>query len=184
VPAFLVALVRERVLVVNMSLLPYLHLVLALVYLSGMVFVGGVLIPASRRPQEARRTLQSIAQVIKVVHPISLAALGLLIITGAAMLTDLKAALGGRYFSQLFSTLGPKLLVVFILALLNSYQFFGLGLRLTRFMVEVASGQEVMADDQVAAKLMLVGRLQRCAWIGAALGGAALYLGLAMGRGW
>jgi hypothetical protein len=51
-------------------------------------------------------------------------------------------------------------------------------------MVEAASGQEVMADDQVAAKLMLVGRLQRCAWIGAALGGAALYLGLAMGRGW
>jgi len=100
------------------------------------------------------------------------------------MLTDLKAALGSRYFIHLFSTLGPKLLVVFILALLNSYQFFGLGLCLTRFMVEAASGQEVMADDQVAAKLMLVGRLQRCAWIGAALGGAALYLGLAMGRGW
>ena len=108
----------------------------------------------------------------------------MLIITGAAMLTDLKAALGGRYFSQLFSTLGPKLLVVFILALLNSHQFFGLGLRLTRSMVEAAGGQEVIVDDRIAAKLMLVGRLERCAWIGAVLGGAALYLGLAMGRGW
>lgn len=169
---------------VTMTLLPYLHLVLALLYLSGMVFVGGFLIPAARRFGEAQRTLQSIAQVIKVVHPISLASLGLLIITGAAMLTDLKAALGGRYFSQLFSTLGPKLLVVFILALLNSYQFFGLGLRLTRSMVKDAGGQEVVEDDRIATALMQVGRLQRCAWIGAALGGAALYLGLAMGRGW
>lgn len=164
-----------------MSPLPYLHLTVALVYLSGMVFVGGFLIPVARQLREARRTLESIVTVVKVVHPISLASLGLLIITGAAMLTDLKAALGGRYFSQLFSTLGPKLLVVFILALLNSYQFFGLGLRLTRSMAGGGWGQHVMADDRKAPEFALVGRLQRCAWIGAALGGAALYLGLAMG---
>jgi len=167
-----------------MSPLPYLHLVVAFLYLSGMVFIGGFLIPAARRFPGARQTLQSIARVITVVHPISLASLGVLIITGAAMLTDLKAALGSRYFIHLFSTLGPKLLVVFILALLNSYQFFGLGLRLTRSMVEDAGGQEVVEDDRIATALMQVGRLQRCAWIGAALGGAALYLGLAMGRGW
>jgi uncharacterized membrane protein len=170
--------------VINMPPLPYLHLVLAFLYLSGMVFVGGFLIPAARRFPGARQTLQSIARVITVVHPISLASLGVLIITGAAMLTDLKAALGSRYFIHLFSTLGPKLLVVFILALLNSYQFFGLGLRLTRSMGEDARGQVVVEDDRIAAGLLLVGRLQRCAWIGAALGGAALYLGLAMGRGW
>ena len=164
--------------------LPYLHLVVAFLYLSGMVFVGGFLIPAARRYQEARQALQSIARVITVVHPISLASLGVLIITGAAMLTDLKAALGGRYFSQLFSTLGPKLLVVFVLALLNSYQFFGVGLRLTRSLAGGVAEQEVITDDQMAAGLMLVRRLQRCAWIGAALGGVALYLGLAMGRGW
>jgi hypothetical protein len=29
-----------------------------------------------------------------------------------------------------------------------------------------------------------VGRMQWCAWIAVALGGAALYLGLAMGHGW
>lgn len=167
-----------------MSSQPYLHLVLALLYLSGMVFVGGFLIPAARRFPEAQRTLQAVAQVVKVVHPISLASLGLLIITGAAMLTDLKAALGGHYFSHLFSTLGPKLLAVFILAMLNSYQFFGVGLRLTRSMAVSAERQQGMADAQMAAALMQVGRLQRCAWIGAALGGAALYLGLAMGRGW
>jgi hypothetical protein len=51
-------------------------------------------------------------------------------------------------------------------------------------MVQDAGGQEVVEGDRIAAGLMLVGRLQRCAWIGAALGGAALYLGLAMGRGW
>ena len=170
--------------VVTVSPLPYLHLVVAFLYLSGMVFVGGFLIPTARRFPEARQTFQSIARVITVVHPISLASLGVLIITGAAMLTDLKAALGSRYFIHLFSTLGPKLLVVFVLALLNSYQFFGLGLRLTRSMVDGAERQEGMADDRIAAGLMLVGRLQRCAWIGAALGGAALYLGLAMGRGW
>jgi uncharacterized membrane protein len=167
---------------VSMSPVPYLHVVLAVLYMGGMLFIGAFLIPAARRFREARRTLESIAQVVRVVHPISLASLGLLILSGAAMLTDLKAALGDRYFGQLFSTLGPKLLLVFILALLNSYQFFGLGLRLTRSAAEVGHGHGAMADDQAAARFILVGRLQRCAWIGASIGGAALYLGVAMGR--
>jgi uncharacterized membrane protein len=167
-----------------MSLVLYLHVVLAALYLGGMLFIGAFLIPAARRLREMRRAHESIAQVVRVVHPISLASLGLLILTGAAMLTDLKAALGGRYFGQLFSTLGPKLLLVFILALVNSYQFFGLGLRLTRSMAEAGHGHGAMEGDQAAARRVLVGRLQRCAWVGASLGGAALYLGLAMGRGW
>ncbi|MGH7410588.1 MAG: hypothetical protein ACREJ6_05945, partial [Candidatus Methylomirabilis sp.] len=107
--------------------MPYLHLVAGLLYLGGMIFIGGLLIPAARRLGEARRVIQAIGHLVKIVHPTSLAALGLLIMTGAVMLTDLKVALGSRYFSELFATLGSKLLVVFVLALLNSYQFFGLG---------------------------------------------------------
>ena len=166
-----------------MSGLSYLHLASALIYFGGMVFTGGLLIPSARRLPEPRMTLQTIGQVIKIVHPVLLASLGFLIMTGAAMLTNLKAALGNLYFSRLFATLGPKLLVVFILALLNSYQFFRLGLPLTRSMAEGEEGARI-ADARAAEMLVLVSRLQGCAWAAAALGGAAVALGLALRHGW
>ena len=162
---------------------PYLHLVAGLLYLGGMLFIGGLLIPAARRLREGRSTLLIIAHLIKIVHPISLALLGLLIMTGASMLTDLKIALGGRYFSHLFATLGPKLLVVFVLALLNTYQFFGPGLCLTRSIAQEAEEQTAVTEEQVTAMLLMVGRLQRCAWTGFALGAVAAYLGVAIGHG-
>ncbi len=168
----------------TVSPLPYLHLVSALVYVGGMVFTGGLLIPAARRLQEGRGTLAVIGQVVKILHPILLACLGLLIMTGAVMLTNLKVTLGDRYFGRVFSTLGPKLLVVFVLALLNSYQFFGLGLRVTRSLAEEPVGPVGMPLERIGAMLPLVARLQWCAWIGAVLGGAVVYLGLVMERGW
>lgn len=165
-----------------MSFVPFLHLVAGLLYLGGMIFIGGLLIPAARRLGEVRRVIQAIGHLVQIVHPTSLAALGLLIMTGAVMLTDLKVALGSRYFSELFATLGSKLLVVFVLALLNSYQFFGLGLRLTRSVAQGPEGHEAISEGQMAVLLTKVDRLQRCAWAGAALGGAAVYLGLALGH--
>ena len=167
-----------------MSCLAYLHLVSALIYVGGMVFTGGLLISSARRLRDVESTLQAISQVIKIVHPVLLGALGLLIMTGAAMLTNLKATLGSRYFSQLFGTLGPKLLVVFILALLNTYQFFRLGLPLTRSLTEAAEGPVAISQERMAAMLTLVGRLQACAWTAAVLGGAAGALGLALRYQW
>ncbi len=164
--------------------LPYLHLLSALIYLGGMVFIGGFLVPSARRLGEAGRTLEAIGQVLKIVHPILLGSLGLLIITGAAMLTSLKAALGSRYFSQLITTLGPKLFVVFILTLLSSYQFFRLGLPLSRSTGEEAQAPLKMPREGMSALLKLVGRLQGCAWTAAALGGVAGALGLALRHGW
>jgi hypothetical protein len=99
------------------------------------------------------------------------------------MLTDLKVALGERYFTELFATLGPKLLVVFVAALLNSYQFFGVGLRLTRA-VAGADGDRLSAGgERIPAVLAPAARLQSCAWGGAILGGLAIYLGLVMRGG-
>ena len=166
------------------SPLPYAHLVLALVYVGGMAFTGGLLIPAARRLREPVAALEWTGQAIKILHPILLACLGLSIMTGAGMLTELKVVLGGRYFDHVFSTLGPKLLVVFILALLNSYQFFGLGLPLSRSIPEVAEGPTGMPQEQMTALLTLMGRLQRCAWAAAVLAGVAGVLGLALRRGW
>jgi uncharacterized membrane protein len=167
-----------------MSFLPYAHLLAALLYVGGMVCVAGLLIPVARRLPEGQRAIRAVVQLIAILHPVLLASLGVLIVTGAAMLTDLKVALGSRYFSQVFTTLGPKLLVVFILALLNAYQFFGLGLRLSRSTATDGERSVATTDGQTAVINATVGKLQWCAWVGAALGGVAVYLGLAMGHGW
>jgi uncharacterized membrane protein len=162
----------------------YLHLLAVVLYLGSLAFVGGLLIPAARRLAEPQQTLQVVGQVVRVVHPVALGLLGAAILAGAAMLTDLKAALRERYFIDVFAALGPKLLAVFLLALLNSYQFFGVGLRLTRAVSQVLEEQASMSDEQVAVMVSVVGRLQWCAWLGFILGSVALYLGLVMRREW
>jgi hypothetical protein len=166
-----------------MSVLSYVHLLAAVLYLGAMLFVGALLAPVARRLREEPGAGEALAHVVAVAHPVALGALGLLIIGGAAMLTDLKVALGQRYFTELFATLAPKLLVVFIAALLNSYQFFGVGLRLTRAAAG-ADGDRPPADsERPAAVLAAAARLQSCAWGGAILGGLAIYLGLVMRGG-
>jgi len=102
------------------------------VYLGGTVFLGAVLIPVLRRRGLDAEGLQLLAGVLRIFHPVSLASLGLLVLTGAVALTPLKESLGPEYVPRLFGVLALKLLLVFILIMVSSYQFFALGPRFLR----------------------------------------------------
>jgi uncharacterized membrane protein len=156
----------------------FAHLLASMVYLGGAWFLGAALIPglAAAAPEHRIRT---VAAVIRWHHPTSLAALGVLVLTGAFTLTSAKAGLGAQYFPKLFTVLGPKLLLAFVLVMLSSYQFFGLGLRLTRSLPE--DGGTVSAEVQ-AWQLRIVDRIQVCALTGAALASVLSGLGMALAR--
>jgi uncharacterized membrane protein len=156
----------------------FAHLLASMVYLGGSWFLGAALIPglAAATPEQRVR---SVAAVIRWYHPTSLVALGVLVMTGAFTLTSAKAALGAEYFARLFTVLGPKLLLAFLLVMLSSYQFFGLGLRLVRSLPE--DGGAVPPEVQ-AWQLQVVRRIQVCALLGVALAAALAGLGMALAR--
>ena len=156
----------------------FAHLIAAMVYLGGSCFLGAALIPglATMTPEQRIRT---VAAVIRWYHPTCLAALGVLVMTGAFTLTSAKATLGDQYFPKLFTVLGPKLLLAFVLVMLSSYQFFGLGLRLVRSLPE--DGAAVPVEVQTW-QLRVVSRIQACALVGAVLAAALSGLGMALAR--
>jgi uncharacterized membrane protein len=160
-------------------LLAFFHTMAIAVYLGGTVFLGAVLIPVLRWRGLDATGLRIMAAVIRVFHPVSLASLGLLVLTGAVALTPLKETLGPGYVSRLFGVLAVKLLLVFVLILSSSYQFFVLGPRLVRALP--AEGEKPGGETSAEA-VQLVRRLQRWALSAAALGAAIVYVSLRMGR--
>ncbi len=156
----------------------YLHLLATVVYLGGLVTVGGILLPVMGKVSDRRQGREMVIRVIRIFHPVSLLCLGVLVITGASSLTGFKVRWGLRYFVDLYSILGPKLLLVFVLILVSTYQFFGVGLRLSRMWEGEGEGRP--ADP------MRVGRLFRhltiCVWVNVLLTVAVVYLGLVLSR--
>lgn len=158
-------------------LLAFLHTVAVMVYLGGTVFLGAVLIPALRRRGLDSEGLHILAGVIRIFHPVSLASLGLAVITGAIALTPVKETLGPEYVPRLFGVLALKLLFVFVLVMVSCYTFFALGPRLLRAL----PGADEKPDTVGAAKgMQLVQSLQRWHLAAATLGAVIVYLGLRM----
>jgi uncharacterized membrane protein len=160
-------------------LLAFLHIMAVAVYLGGTVFLGGVLIPVLERRGLDADGVHLLAGVLRVFHPVSLGTLGVLVITGAVALTPLKESLGPEYMPRLFGVLALKLLLVFVLILVSSYQFFALGPRLIR--VLPPEGEKLEGGSPTQA-MQLVQRIRRWNLVAAALGVAIVYLGLRMGR--
>jgi uncharacterized membrane protein len=156
-----------------------LHLVAAALYLGGTLTLGAAVLPAFRGEGDAGRRA-TLARILRVAHPVSLASLGILVLTGAGGVTALKEAYGAQFAARWFGPLGLKLLLVFILLLVASYEFFGLGLRLTRAAAREAAGEEGLAPEVHAR---LVARLQSVALANGLLGAAASILGLVLARG-
>jgi uncharacterized membrane protein len=155
----------------------FVHTVAVALYLGGTLFLGAVLIPALRRRGSDAEGLQVLGAVIRIFHPVSLASLGLAVLTGAIALTPVKETLGPEYVPRLFEILALKLLLVFALVLVSCFAFFALGPRLLRAL----PGPDEKLDAERAAKsLRLVQRLQRCHLAAATLAAVIVYLGLRM----
>lgn len=162
------------------------HLTAAGLALGGMAFFAGIFIPRLRRaaPGGPEGATRLIVAGMRAFHPFYLACVGVLIVSGGFYLTRLKVGLGAAYFPRLLAVLGLKLLLVFVLAMLASYQCFGVGLPLERSLpAPEGNGAPPAADPaRVRRQAGMVRRLQGCAWAGVILLILIMYLGLSMGR--
>jgi uncharacterized membrane protein len=156
-----------------------LHLIAAALYLGGTLTMGAAVLPAFRGEGDQGRRA-TLARILRVAHPVSLASLGVLVLTGAGGVTALKGSYGAQFAARWFGPLSLKLLVVFVLLLVASYEYFGLGLRLTRAAAREAAGEGGLAPGVHAR---LVARLQTVALVNGVLGAGASVLGLLLAHG-
>ncbi len=93
-------------------LLLWAHLVGLAVYFGSGVMLVVVLLPMARQIPAAQDQQRFLAQALKLYNPLSIGALGVVLMTGAFNLTSYKAMLGRRFFDLLGGVLGLKLLAL------------------------------------------------------------------------
>lgn len=167
-------------LILTTQLLVLIH-VLAMAAFFGVQFAMlYMLLPAAEQaPDEAGRRAILI-QGFRFYNPFSLAMLGVLVISGAMRLTDLKAQMAVNYFARIGGLLSLKLLLAFLLIFIQTYVTFGLAFRIGR-QEEVAAHGDGPPFTVEKVNSML-GRIRAMTWVTIILTVAIVWESLRMAR--
>jgi hypothetical protein len=108
----------------------WLHLTALALYVCSTAWLAVYVVPSARRAQTVVDRARRAADYLRFYDPLSLAALGVLVMTGAFSLTSYKDALRAQFFERMGVALAWKLFFSFLLIILAAYISFGLGHRL------------------------------------------------------
>ncbi len=158
--------------------LTWLHLCAMAAYVGAQFAVIYMLIPAAETaPNEAARRASLIAG-FKFYNPFTIAVLGIIVISGAMRLTDLKASMKFDYFARIGSVLELKLALAFVLIFIQTYITFGLAFRIGRQEEVAAHGDgEAFTVEQLNSMLR---RIRAMAWVTIVLAAAIIWVALTM----
>ena len=158
--------------------LMWLHLCAMASYVGAQFAVIYMLIPAAETaPNEAARRASLIAG-FKFYNPFTIGVLGIIVISGAMRLTDLKASMKFDYFAQIGSALELKLGLAFLLIFVQTYITFGLAFRIGRQEEVAAHGD---GDPFTVPQLnSILRRIRAMAWITIVLAAAVIWVSLTM----
>ena len=152
----------------------WLHVLALATYGGATVALWAMVLPAARAVADpaARRTF--LARCLRVYDPLAIAALGVLVMSGATNLTTYKDALRGEFFVRMGWLLVWKLVLAFLVVMVGTYITFGLGHRIVR--TEMA-GEPVDGPwlDSMSRRLgyacvLAVMLIAATAWLGLELG--------------
>jgi uncharacterized membrane protein len=161
--------VRDRDRCVSATVNLWLHLLAFATYAGATVAVLLICLPLARGEDDADRRRQIIVATMRIYDPLTIAALGVLVMTGAFNLTAYKAALQGLFFDRLGTLLAWKLFFTFVLIILAAYIAFGIGHRIVRRADAGEPGDAVWLDRMLArlrtSALLAVLLVAIIAWI-------------------
>ncbi len=122
----------------------WLHLIAMMVFLGGLAGLWIILFPGLSAAKSDPDRVRLLAHSLKIYDPLQIGALGVLVLSGASRLTDLKSAYRELFIKEIGLTLELKLICSFILIILSTYQTMGLAHRFVRRWEsgEVVSTQE------------------------------------------
>jgi len=156
----------------------WLHLLAFATYLGATAAVLLISLPQAMAERDPERRLRIVVATMRIYDPLTIAALGVLVMTGAFNLTAYKAALRDLFFARLGSILAWKLLLSFFLINLAAYIAFGLGHRVVRSADDSPAMDPARLDNIIVrlrwsmiAALLLAAAI---AWVALRLGALAL----------
>jgi uncharacterized membrane protein len=150
----------------------WIHALAVAAYLGSTLAVALVFLPAMEAVEDRALQRRLLARGLRPYNVLSVGALGVLVISGASGLTDLKAMMGPE-FGRLVWRLAGKLALTFVLINVATYLSFGLAHRLVR----AELGQLPVEADRQAG---MIRRMRVTAWIGVALAAWTAWVGVGM----
>jgi hypothetical protein len=152
----------------------WIHVLALAVYTGATLDLVLVFLPAVDALDDPALRRRVLARGLRPYNVLSVGALGVLVISGASMLTDLKAMLG-RDFARMLWPLAGKLALSFLLIQVGTYLSFGLAHRLVR----AEMGLLPIEPERQASMLR---RMRWMAWVALALAAWTTWVGLGLVR--
>lgn len=103
-------------------LISWFHLISLTVYIGSLVGLWLIVLPAVSAVKNHEAQAALLARSLKLYNPLQNGSLGVLVLSGALQLTDLKAAYRELFLRELGVSLGMKLILSFVLIVFSSYQ--------------------------------------------------------------
>ena len=110
----------------------WVHLLALSVFLGSLAGLWSLILSPLPTIQNHKDQAEFLARSLKVYNPLQIGALGLLVLTGATQITELKAVYRGLFASELGATLVLKLSLSFVIILLSTYQSMGVAHRFVK----------------------------------------------------
>ena len=151
----------------------WFHLVALIVYLGAVVGLWAILLPSVTAIEKHEDRVGFLARALKFYNPLQVGALGILIISGAFQLTELKARYRELFVKQMGYQLAIKLTFAFLLVIFSVYQSMGIGHRFVRR----HEGGDMVSPQELDS---LVHRLKGAHWGILILALITLWLGLGL----
>jgi uncharacterized membrane protein len=114
------------------EVLIWIHVLGWAAYFGAQFAVIYMLMPAAETAGDEAHRRAILITGFKFYNPFSIGVLGIVVITGAMRLTDLKAEMQFDYFARIGEPLALKLGLAFLLIFLQTYITFGLAFRIGR----------------------------------------------------
>ncbi|MFQ5477287.1 MAG: hypothetical protein ACE5E4_01590 [Candidatus Binatia bacterium] len=151
----------------------FLHIAGVATFVGATVMLALLLRKVDRGAGDAVARRRSLASVFQVYNPLAIAALGVVVMSGAASVTRFKQALGPSYFSVMGAYLAGKLVLAFILIMLTTWIAFGM----CHPLVRRDQGALPVTDAELDR---LLARLRPASWLTVAVAGWTLWKALRM----
>lgn len=152
----------------------WLHVLGLVTYAGATLALVVMVIPAATLIADATLRRTVLARALRIYDPLAIAALGIIVMTGAINLTAYKEALRGEFFARLGWLLVYKLILAFCVVMVGTYITFGLGHRIVRSEMsgEPADGAWLgsMSRRLVYASVLLLILVAVTTWLGLELG--------------
>jgi uncharacterized membrane protein len=158
------------------NLLIWVHILAMSAYFGAQFAVIYMLLPVAEQAGDESRRRAALITGFKFYNPFTIAMLGIVVITGAMRLTDVKAEMKFEYFTRIWAALSLKLGLAFLLIFIQTYITFGLSFRIGRQEEVAAHGDgEPFTVERLNSMLS---RIRAMIWVTIILTAAIIFVSL------